>query len=263
MIKAFKYKFLQLAVHPAVLWMLLGMLLLYNFQAMANSGGLASGSDGFNNGVKYQLLANNYLFVVEFFGLLYAVFLGSRIAGRDIQTGHLGILLCSYPDRVGYYLASLTAVALFLLLAFLALTANLFLLLWIFKVSFPAAEIAGAFLALYLNAMVLLAATGMFSVIAPSAAPFLGLGAYAYYSLYTFNELPFVGLPLLVRLDACRDVLCLFLPVRNVLMPSYTPAEILRPFEMEPLGLPPGLFQAAYVLGMAALGALLFRTKDL
>lgn len=243
--------------------MLLGMLLLYNFQALANSGGLASGSDGFNDGVKYQLLANNYLFVVEFFGLLYAVFLGSRIAGRDIRTGHLGVLLCSYPDRVGYYLASMAAVALYLLLALCALTGNLLLLLGIFKVSFPAAEIAGAFVAHYLNALVLLAATGLFSVLAPSAAPFLGLGAYAYYSLYTFNELPFVRLPLLVRLDAFRDVLCLFLPVRNVLMPSYTPAELQRFFAMEPLGLPPELFQGAYVLGLAALGALLFRKKDL
>jgi len=263
MLKAFKYKFLQLAVHPAVFWMLLGMLLLYNFQALANSGGLASGRDGFNDSVKYQLLANNYTFVVSFFGLLYAVFLGSRIAGRDIETGHLGILLCSYPDRAGYYLASLAAAALYLLVALLALTVNLLLLLWVFQVAFPAGEIAGAFLAQYLNALVLLTATGLFSVLAPSGAAFLGLGAYAYYSLYTFNELPFVRLPLLVRIDAYREVLCLFLPVRNVLMPSYTPAEILQIFAMEPLGLPPGLFQAAYALGMAVAGALLFRVKDL
>lgn len=261
--KAFKFKFLQLTAHPGVFWMFMGMIALYNFQALVNSGGLASGENGFNNDVKYQLLANNFLFVLAFFGLLYAVFLGSRIAGRDIYTGHLGILLCSYPSRVGYYLASLSAVAIFMLLVMTIMTANLFLLLGIFDVAYPVVEILQVFVAQYLNALVLMATTGMFSVVLPNAAPYLGLTGYAYYSLYTFNELPFVRLPLILNITQYKEILCLFFPVRDVMIPSYTPPEVIQMYSIQTLGIPTDLYQVIFVLSVTALGAYAFARKDL
>lgn len=261
--KAFKYKLLQLSAHPGVFWMFMGMLALYNFQALFNSGGLASGENGFNNDVKYQLLANNYIFVLSFFGLLYAVFLGSRIAGRDIYTGHLGILLCSYPSRTGYYLASLIAVAFFLFLVMAVMTGNLLLLLGIFHVTYPVSEILLAFLTQYLNAMVLMTATGLFSVVAPTAAPYLGLTGYGYFSLYTFNELPFVRLPLTIDVIQYRDILCLFFPVRDVMIPSYTPSEVIQIYSIHTLGLPTSLYQGIYIIIIVALGIMSFVRKNL
>jgi hypothetical protein len=261
--KAFKYKFLQLAAHPGVFWMFMGMLALYNFQALFNSGGLASGESGFNNDVKYQLLANNYLFVLSFFGLLYAVFLGSRIAGRDIYTGHLGILLCSYPSRLGYYLASLIAVACFLFLVMTVMTTNLLLLLGIFHVTYPVTEILLAFLTQYLNALVLMAATGFFSVIKPTAAPYLGLAGYGYFSMYTFNELPFVRLPLTIDVMQHKDLLCLFFPVRDVMIPSYTPPEVIQMYSIQTLGIPTSLYQILFILCTISLGTIAFIRKDL
>jgi len=260
---AYKYKFLQLLTTPGVFWMFMGMLALYNFQALINSGGLASGQNGFNNDVKYQLLVNNYLFVMAFFGLLYAVYLGSRIAGRDLQTGHLGVLLCSYPSRAGYYLASVSAVASFMLLTMAIMTADLLVLLLIFHVAYPFSEIIQAFLALYLNALVLMAATGFFSVVRPSAAPFLGLAGYAYFSLYTFNELPFVRLPLTIDVSLYKDYLCLLFPVRDVMIPSYTPVEVIQMYGIQTLGVPTGLYQTMYLLAVIALGAYVFVRKDL
>ena len=241
----------------------MGMLALYNFQALINSDGLASGENGFNNDIKYQLLANNYLFVLAFFGLLYAVFLGSRIAGRDIYTGHLGILLCSYPSRAKYYLASLCAVSCFMFLVMAVMTANLILLLGIFHIEYPLTEILLAFLAQYLNALVLLTATGMFSVLKPSAAPYLGLTGYAYFSLYTFNEIPFVRLPLIINVTQYKDILGLFFPIRDVMIPSYTPPEVIQMYSIKTLGIPPELYQILFILVLGFFGTIAFVRKDL
>lgn len=261
--KAFKYKFLQLVANTVVLWMFLGMLALYNFQALVNSGGLASGVDGFNNSVKYQLLTNNYLFVLAFFGLIYAVLLGSRIVGRDMQTGHLGVLLSSYPSRTGYYLASVSAVAVFMFLTMAIITINLIILLGIFHVDYPRAEIFQAFFAFYLNALILMVVTGFFSVVKPSTSAFFGLAGYAYYSLYTYNELPFVQMPLTVDMTQYKDLLCLFFPVRDVMIPSYTPTDVIQLYSIETLGIPTGFYQILFALLVTALGAAVFVHKDI
>lgn len=262
--KVIKYKIYYLLSNRLITILTIILFLALNFNAIVNSGVLFSGGEDFNVALKYELLFNNYMIIASLHGLIFSIFLGASMIGPDMQTGNMYILMSSYPSRVKYYLGTYLAVLFYLLSIHFALLLNIFVLFFVFEVQFVFTDIIICFRHIVLNSVVVLTVTGFASIFMKGFQSVIaGFLAYAYYNIYTFNEIPFINTSFLFDATRYRDILSNFLPIINVLAPSYTEEHVLIFYQIHPIIPNISVYQCVFILFTLWISCIVFKRKDL
>lgn len=61
-----------------------------------------------------------------------------------------------------------------------------------------------------------------------------GVG-YSFFSIYTYNLVPFVNDNLLFDVTKYKNIMCNFVPITNILTPSITDTEIIQYYKCTPI----------------------------
>lgn len=262
--KVIKYKFNYLLSNKLITILTIILIIALNFNAIINSGVMFSGGADFNSTVKYALILNNYITVSSLHGLIFSIFLGSSIIGPDIQTGKMYVLLTSFPSRVKYYLGTFFAVLVYLLSIHYILLLNTFVLFLIFDIQFIPSDIYVCFKHIILNSIVVLTVTGFFSVFMKGfQSAVLGFIAYAYYNIYTFNEIPFINNSFIFDVTQYKNILCNLFPIIHVLAPSYTSDEAFVLYQIHPVISDVNIYQIIYAVLILSISCVFIKRKDL
>lgn len=240
------------------------LFLVFNFQAIFNSGILLSGGSDFNSTLKYTLLINNYLVVTTLFGLILCIFLGANIIGPDMYTGNLYILMSICASRVKYYFHTFLSVFIYMFSLQALLLVNSIALYFAFGVPFLWSDILYCFCGTLLNSMVVLAITGLASIyIQGYGSAFVGLLGFAYFSAYTFNEIPFINLPLSFNFAQYKNLACYFLPITDIMAPSITDQSTLDIYALHTFLPTVELYQIVYIFVILVISCFCFQRREL
>jgi ABC-type transport system involved in multi-copper enzyme maturation permease subunit len=262
--KVMKYKLNYLLSNKFLAIFIPILFVVLNFEIIINSGVLLSGGANFNSEIKYQLVLNNYIVVISFFGFLAAIFIGSSVLGPDIQTGNLYIILSIYPSRRKYYFGTFITCVIYLLAIQILLLINEMILIWIFDIQYLASDISFVFFQNLLNSIVALSLTSLASIyIKGHGSAFVGLLGYAFFSIYLFNIIPFINSNLVFDITQYKDILVHFFPIANICGLSYTEAWVSELYNAVPLFGNMYLYQFFYIAILSCLSAILFSKKDL
>lgn len=264
MSKVIKYKIYYIISNRLILLFVMLLLLLTNFHAIFSSGILLSGGSSFNGNLKYELILNNYLLVSSLYSLFFSIYLGSNIIGPDIQTGNMQVILTSYPIKWKYYLGSFLAALFLLVTIHILIVFNIFIIFVVFDIPFLTLEVLNCFLGNLLNASVVLSATGIASIyMERHLSTIVGLFIYAFYSVYTYNVVPFVNTYFIFDVTKYRNLLCNLAPITNILPVSYTDPQIIEIYSIQPIISNVYCYQFIYCLFAILLGAFCFQRKEL
>lgn len=259
-----RYKQYYLLSNRFVIISTIFLLCILNFQAVVNSGILFSGGGDFNTTQKYALLLNNYISVASFYGLLLSAYLGSSVIGPDIETGNIYIILTSYPYKTKYFLGTYISVLLYMALIQLLLLLDLVILFLVYDVSFLGSDIAFCFAKIFLNSVVVLSITGYASIYMKGHnAAFIGMLGYAFFSVYTFNQVPFINTRFIFNVVQYKNYLCNLFPITHVLAPSYTDPEVIRAYGIQTLIPDTGIYQCVYIFFVVLLSCYSFKHKEI
>jgi ABC-type transport system involved in multi-copper enzyme maturation permease subunit len=262
--KVMKYKLNYLLSNKFLAIFIPILFVVLNFEIIINSGVLLSGGANFNSEIKYQLVLNNYIVVISFFGFLAAIFIGSSVLGPDIQTGNLYIILSIYPSRRKYYFGTFITCVIYLLAIQILLLINEMILIWIFDIQYLASDISFVFFQNLLNSIVALSLTSLASIyIKGHGSAFVGLLGYAFFSIYLFNIIPFINSNLVFDITQYKDILVNFFPIANIYGLSYTETWVSELYNAVPLFGNMWLYQFFYIAILSCLSAILFSKKDL
>ncbi len=262
--KVIKYKLSYLLSNKIVIGGTVLLLLLLNFNVLIQSGVLISGGGIFNAEEKYRFLFNNYIFVARGYGLLFAIFLGASIIGPDAKNGTLNIILSAYPSRIKFFLGTLIPCFCYMLFALTLMSVNMLLILWILEIPFVWSDFIPCLIGFPLNSLVILSVTAIGSIFLTGfKSVAVGLGAYAYYNLYMFNQVPLLEFSLPFDVTAYRHVLCHFFPIVRVVGESYATEELLELSQLNSFLPSIELYQIVYVFVLLIVACFLFHKKDL
>ncbi len=259
-----KYKVYYLLSNRFVILSTVILFLLLNFQAIVNSGILFSGGADFNAPLKYTLLLNNYVTVASFYGLLLSIFLGSSIIGPDMQTGNMYIIMSAYPSRIKYFLGTYLAVFFYMAVIQLVLLLNILILFLVYNVSFLWSDVFVCFIQIFLNALVVLSVTGLASIyIKDHNSAFVGLFGYAFFNVYTFNQIPFINTEFVFDITRYKDILCNFFPIVHVLPPSYSSLEAVAAYSIRTVIPNVSVYQGVFAIAVVGISCFCFKKKEL
>lgn len=259
-----KFKFRQLFSNKWLTFLTVFIVFFMNYCAVVNSGVLFSGGGGYNETEKYTLLINNYSSVSSLYGLLLAVCLGAGTIGPDLLSGNIYVILSAYSSRYRYFAVTAFSAWIYYFMVQILLTMNFCALLLIFDVTVIWPELVSLVLGTLLNATVVFVITSVCSIYLKGyQAVVAGLGAYAYYYICTFNTIPFVDEYLVINIVKYKNILCNFVPMKYLLIPSITDSEVLQIYETVPLGGNMYLYQFVYIIAVLILGCILIEKKDI
>lgn len=262
--KVIKYKLYFLLSNRFLTIFIPFLFILLNYTAVVNSGILSSGGSDFNAELKYQLILNNYLVMISFFGLFASIYIGSSIIGPDILSGNLSIILTSYPSRIRYYLGTYLTTLLYMLTVQTLLLLNVLILFFIFDVAFLWSEVLMCYIQILLNSTVALSITGLASIyIKGHGSALIGLIGYAFFNIYTFNQIPFINTTFSTDFTVYRNILVNFFPMTDIYAPSYTEAWIIELHKATPILPNMIVYQLLYALFFVGIGCLCFKKKDI
>lgn len=264
MMKVIKYKIFYLLSNKITSIITFLLFVIMNFDALINSGVLLSGGLGFNAELKYELLLNNYVFTASIFGLLVGIYIGSSMIGPDIQTGNMYVILTSFSSRTKYYFGTFLAVMMYMISVQLLLIINALVLLLVYNVPFLFGDLGSVFVQILLNSAVALSLTGIASIyIKGHGSAIVGLLGYVIFNVYMYNVIPFFNMEFIFDLTQYKNYICHIFPVTHVLVPSYTEEWVINFYKLNPITINIYVYQLIYILGIAWLGALLFKHKEL
>jgi ABC-type transport system involved in multi-copper enzyme maturation permease subunit len=264
MIQVMKYKINYLLSNKLLTVFVPLLFVILNFEVIINSGMLLSGGANFNADMKYQLVLNNYIVVISFFGFLAAIFIGSSVLGPDIQTGNLYIILSIYPSRKKYYFGTFIACVIYMLTIQALLLMNEMILMWIFDIQYLGFDIWLVFSQNILNSLVALSLTSLASIyIRGHGSAFIGLLGYAFFSIYIFNIIPFTNTSLVFDITKYKNVLVHFFPITNIYGVSFTESWVSELYNAVPVFENIYIYQILYIVLLTGISAFLFSRKEL
>lgn len=265
MIKVLKYKIINALEDKKLLIGTILYIIIFNYQIILKSGILARGNGNFNHDLKYSLMMNNFVGVAITFGLIISIYLGVSIIGKDMENKQMYILLTNVNSRKIYFFANLLGCAILILGLQFILTMNLFILAKVIDIVVPLGEILYVNMQIFMNMMILMTITAMFSIVLEGyKGALVGLIVIILFNIHTYLIIPLVNINISLN-TTWRRVLMNIAPIRDVRLPS-----IIASGYAVDLKLPPPYminnfltYQVFFLILMIILSLLIFHRKDL
>lgn len=248
-------------------WFIYGtvfLICIFNFSALFNSGVLLSGGANINKFEKFELVMNNYNMVSSLYGLIFSICLGAAMIGPDVKSGNIYVVLSIVNSRKKYYTNCVLVGLIQYFVIHSVITINCIIIMLSLSVNIIWSDIIYVCLGLYLNAIVYFMFTSVFSVVMKGYSSIIaGIIMYAYFSVYTYNKIPFVEGYIGFDISSHKNLLSIFFPARNLFLKSFSDISVIEQYTLNPLGINAPYYQIIYCIIMFILGMYIFEKKNL
>lgn len=262
--KVAKYKILTLLEDNIFKVIIVLFFIILNYNVFIKSGILSDGNSDFNKILKYTLLINNFNIISTVFGLIVSVYIGSGLIGNDIASGKLYIMLTSFPRRWKYLMGNLLGLLITVTTFVVFILFNYFVCTVVLEVAVNVSDLAQCFLHIFLNMLVIMTVTAISSIfILGRTNIIIGLAELGIFNIYTYQKIPFVDYPLILKIHT-RQILACLAPITNVAAPSINSDGTLTRYTVAPLLFGNMVvYQMVFLMFVAFIGILAFKYKEL
>lgn len=262
--KAFKYKIYALLSDKKLIGITILYFIILNVQTIINSGILYQGSSSYNGILKYTLLINNFDIASIMFGMFVAIYIGTGLIGKDMETGQIYVILTASPKRHRYFMGNFLALLAVTACVVALMAVNFLLEAYALGIQVVASDLVRNLKDIMLNMTVIMTLTAVFSVfIKGYLSAFAGLAGLLLFNIYAYQKIPFIDESFNFGNVDIQNFLSNFCPVADVSAPSVVGHDVVAYYSRIPIIPNFSIYQIVYIAVLLIIGNVIFERKEL